>query len=123
MIKSQKQHRALQRRALNGQKRTKRSRQVIAFTARMAERQDLCRESFTVILNKSEKLAYDHALNVPHIRTLLYCKALEACATSIDTIADDLQLSREEVISSIRQLRKTGFITTTEHSAQRQCHG
>lgn len=122
-MKNRTQHRALQKVALTGQNRTGRSLQVIPLTARMASRQDICRESFTVVLNKSEKLAYDHALKVPHIRTLLYCKALEASATSIDTIAEDLHLSREDVISSLRQLRKTGFITTTELGVHGQNHG
>jgi hypothetical protein len=120
---NQVERQALQKVALKSKNKSRDRHHVIPLTARMANRQDICRESFTVILNKSEKLAYDHHLKVPHIRTLLYCKALDTSATSIDTIAEDLQLTRADVINSIRQLRKTGFITTTDQCGRAKAHG
>ncbi len=90
----------------------KRNQKVIPLTVRMAKREDLCQEVFTVRLTKSEKLAYDHHLKVHHIRTLLYLKATGRQATSIETVANDLQMPKEQVIGSLSRLRKDGFIQT-----------
>ena len=94
-------------------KSMKLAEKVIPFTVRMASKDLFCQKTFSVQLMKSEKLCFDYRLSVSHIRTLLYFKALGATGTCVKSVADDLRLSRSEIIAAIQRLRRDGFIVDT----------